>query len=133
MFAKLDQQLKTVIVYIITLLGLSIILIPLFFFNLAHYVIGLIIGIALQTLYFFIDHYVSISRKPKLRNTITIILLITRFLILGGFMVLFAYLEYSLNIKIANIFALVGGYLIPLIIAIIIFATSRGQNGRSIK
>ena len=50
----------------------------------------------------------------------TIIVTIIRFVLIGLFIALSIFLEYSLNIKVFNVFAVVGGYFIALLVYIIL-------------
>lgn len=124
---KLAFQLKVSFILLILLVIIAIILLPLYFFNLHHVVIGILLGIAINSLYFFLDYFID-KNKNKLGIVLSIISMILKFLIVGGLMVLFGYLEFKLNFKFANIIAFIGGYLSSLIIAIILFAFNRRKD-----
>ena len=94
-------------------------------------VFGLDIGIILQILYLFVDNLISKNRNRQQNITLTVVYLILKFIILAGVLVGFGYLYYKMNIKIANIIAIVGGYLIPLVVFAICFFKERGKDGRS--
>jgi polyferredoxin len=124
---KIAFQLKVSFILLILLVTIAIILLPLYFFNLHHVVIGTILGIAINSLYFFLDYHID-KNKNKLGIVLSIISMTLKFLIVGGLMVLFGYLEFKLNFKFANIFAFIGGYLSSLIIAIILFNFNRRKD-----
>ena len=56
--------------------------------------------------------------------------IILRFFTLGTILIVFAFLYFAQDIKIANIIAIVGGYTVPIIIFMIIHLTEKDTNVR---
>ena len=68
------------------------------------------------------DIYEIPEEKEYLRNSfkISILINVIRFILIAIIAFVFALLEYVYFIKIANIFDILGGYLIPLVVYIIV-------------
>lgn len=130
-FFNSTTQIKAIIISLSLLIVLNLCLIPLFIVGYKDIVFGLDIGITLQILYLFVDNLISKNRNRQQNITLTVVYLILKFIILAGVLVGFGYLYYKMNIKIANIIAIVGGYIIPLIVFAICFFKERGKDGRS--
>ena len=130
-FFNSTTQIKAIIISLCFLIVLNLCLIPLFIVGYKDIVFGLDIGIILQILYLFVDNLISKNRNRQQNITLTVVYLILKFIILAGVLVGFGYLYYKMNIKIANIIAIVGGYLIPLVVFAICFFKERGKDGRS--
>lgn len=130
-FFNSTTQIKAIVISLCFLVVLNLCLIPLFIVGYKDIVFGLDIGVILQILYLFADNLISKNRNRQQNITFTVVYLILKFIILAGVLVVFGYLYYKMNIKIANIIAIVGGYIIPLIAFAICFLKERGKDGRS--
>lgn len=130
-FSLLSIQLKTLLISLAVAAIINLALIPLIVINMYDIVVGIDIGIFLHCIYFGVDHLVSKQRNRKQNMTLMVVMLIVKFLILGGVLLFFGYLSYSLEIKIANIIAIVGGYTVPIIVMMICLLLERDKNGRS--
>lgn len=120
-----DIYFKTFIVSTILSFALFVLTAAFFFFDLKEIPLGLLLGGIYDSAFFML---LSLLQKRKMPATIVI--LIVKFVLFVGIMVLDAYMYYSCGLKIFNLFALVGGYMLPTIIYII-FMGKEGKNGRT--
>lgn len=96
-----------------------------YFVNLSQLPNGLIVG-GLVSL--FAHLALTLTEKKDEENnkpTLTIVITIVRFIVIGVLIFLAIYLEYELNVKAINVFTLIGGYLIPFIAYLIIYLAER--------
>lgn len=100
-------------------------MIPLFVFGLYYIPIGIFIGNLVGSIAYLL-FYVA-EEKEYLRNSfkISILINVIRFILIAIIAFVFALLEYVYFIKVANIFAILGGYLIPLVVYIIVLLKRR--------
>lgn len=112
--------------YSIILATISLIsVIPLSFFGYWNIPLGISIGLLINgvayLLLFLLEERENMTHSVK----ISILINIFRFVVLAIFAIGFAIVEYVFYIKIANVFAIVGGYVISLVIYIITVLTER--------
>ena len=119
-YQKLNIYFKTVFWTAVISLGVSVLLIPLFFFSLMEIPLGILLGAFIGVLYYI---GVGINQKNKYEEsamTIDVILIIVRFILFAGALVGLALLYYVAGIHIFNIFSFVGSYLLSLLIYILV-------------
>ena len=120
-FQALNVFHKTFVISFIVSLGLFICMIPLIIFNWGEIPFGLLLGEFVSYLSYFVLGFV-VKSKPtsKKSNSLIVTVLIVRVLILAIVSVGAAFLYYKYNHRIFNLFAVMGGYFIPLIVLIIL-------------
>ena len=119
-YQKLNIYFKTVFWTAVISFGISVLLIPLFFFSLMEIPLGILLGAFIGVLYYI---GVGINQKNKYEEsamTIDVILIIVRFILFAGALVGLALLYYVADIHIFNIFSFVGSYLLSLLIYILV-------------
>lgn len=112
---SLDEYRKTSLINLIVTFVLFVITIPFFFFNLMEIPLGLILGGILGSLVYLIF---SLLKNKRISLTVTFI-----FVKLGVLIALAigdAFLYYKAGIKVFNLFALLGGYLVSTVVLVIV-------------
>ena len=125
-YRQLNTYFKTVFWSIVITLAISVSLIPLFFFSLMEVPQGIALGAGVGIIIYLFLGLFNNSDSPKKSLVLTLITIIVRFLVIAGILVLVGWLYYAKGVKAFNIFAVVGGYMIPLIVHIIV---GRKENG----
>lgn len=127
-----NSQFKTFLYSAILNIALMILMIPLFIFNYFYIPLGIFIGILINSLsylaFYFVENKEKMNHSVKLSSIINIL----RFVLIASFAILFAILEYVYFIKVANFFAIIGGYMLPLVIYIVVILLERETDGRKI-
>ena len=120
-FQALNVFHRCFVISFIVSLGLFICMIPLIIFNWGEIPFGLLLGEFVSYLSYFVLGFV-VKSKPvsKKSNSLIVTVLIVRVLILAIVSVGAAFLYYKYNHRIFNLFAVMGGYFIPLIVLIIL-------------
>ena len=115
-FQKLNINYKTALISSVVL-GVSFLAILfMFFIGLREYPQGLLLGGLLGILpYLFFGLTEDIDRKNG-KFTWTIVINVIRFVLILAAMFLCGYLYYQKNYHIFNMFTLIGGYFIPLVV-----------------
>ena len=119
-YRNLNNEFKTVIWASIVIISLVILTIPCFFFSLMEIPQGIALGGAVGILVYLVLGIFNNPDKPKQSMIFTVITIIVRFIIIGGILFLVGWLYYKQGFKAFNIFAVMGGYFVPLIISIIL-------------
>ena len=119
-YRQLNIYFKTVLWTIIITLGVTICLIPLFFFNLMEIPLGILLGGLFGTLYYFIAGFNQREEYSKKGMVLDVVILILRFLVFAGAMVGLTWLYYKSNIHIFNVYGFAGAYLLSLFVFILI-------------
>ena len=120
---KLNIYYKCVVLSGLLLLVLSLGLIPLYFNNNMDIPLGFILGGGYGLLcYFFIGLF---ENKRSEHYRWVLVISISRFVILAALLFFVALCYYKWDIKIFNIFTVLGGYLICLLIFIILSVTNK--------
>ena len=125
-YRQLKLEYKIVAWSLIVLAGIIFVLIPLFFFSLMEVPQGIALGAGVGIIIYLFLGLFNNSDSPKKSLVLTVITIIIRFLVIAGILVLVGWLYYAKGVKAFNIFAVVGGYMIPLIVHIIV---GRKENG----
>ena len=111
----------------IVILGLFVLCIPFYFFSLMEIPQGILLGGALSILIYIVLGLVNNEEKAKRSLVLTVVVIVIKALLIGGLLFLVGWLYYGIGFKAFNIFAVAGGYIIPLIVHIIL--VERSKNG----
>ena len=119
-FTKLSLLYKTALVSFIAVILVFLALIFGYFVNKPYLPNGLILGGCIGVLSYLalalVDKHDENSKKP----VFTIVITIVRYLLIAAAVVLSALSQYKWGYKIFNLFTLMGGYLISLVVYLII-------------
>ena len=124
-FKNLSIFLQSFIVSTFVCVLLFLLMIPLIIFNWGEISYGLALGEFISFIFCLITGIFDSSKKEIRNKGFLITMIILRLLVLGGVLFLVGYLYYTKGIHIFNIFAVVGGYFIPLVILIILALRER--------
>lgn len=127
-YRGLKLEYKVVFWSIIVIVGLFTLLIPLYFFKLMEIPQGILLGGLVAILIYVFLGLFNKSDKPMKSMVITVILLVIKFLIISGLLFFVGWLYYGKGFKQFNIFAVAGGYFIPLIINLILVRKENGNG-----
>ena len=119
-YQKLNIYFKTVFWTAVISFGISVLLIPLFFFSLMEIPLGILFGAFIGILYYVAAGINQKNKYEESAMTIDVILIIVRFILFAGALVGLALLYYVADIHIFNIFSFVGSYLLSLLIYILV-------------
>lgn len=97
-----------------------ILTIPLYFFNLYHVPLGILVGSIVSIIFYYLLAKFENKDKENAKMRIAMILQILRFIIVSGLLILFVFIEFKLKFKLFNPFGYLGGYMIPTIVLIIV-------------
>ena len=118
-FEKLNIYHKCSVLSGLFILFLSMALIPLYFFNLMDIPLGFLIGGVYGITVYFVTGILENKRQDYYKWAILISAF--RYLVFAALLVLVGLCYYKWDIKIFNIFTVVGGYLICLVVFVILF------------
>lgn len=125
-YSRLDICYKTAfistIVMIVAILGTSC----LFFMGYMEIPFGILLGCSVGIISYVLMGLVGAKGQDR-KTTGTIIVNIVRFVLLAAAMFLAGWLYYKSNIHIFNVFAVAGGYIIP-IICLCVIVGKEGKN-----
>lgn len=124
-YANLTPIYKATFVSFISVVVAYLALIFGYFINYPDIPNGLILGGGIGVVSYFILGVVDKRDKEKNKPVLTIIVTILRYLLIAAAIVLSALCQFKWGYKIFNLFSLVGGYLIPLIVYIIVTLVER--------
>ena len=130
-YASLKLEYKVVVWSLLVLAGITLLLIPLFFFSLMEIPQGIALGGGVGTIVYLFLGLFNNKDNPKKSLTLTVITMIVRFLVIAGVLFLVGWLYYAIGFKAFNIFAVAGGYFIPLVINIILVRKENGSGDSS--
>lgn len=119
-YRQLRLEYKVVVWSLIVICTLMLLAIPCYFFSLMEIPNGVALGGGIAVILYLILGLCDTEEKSKKSLIITVVVLIIRFLIIGGLLFLVGWLYYRIGFKAFNIFAVAGGYLIPLPVHIIV-------------
>ena len=119
-YRQLRLEYKVVVWSSIVILTLMLLAIPCYFFSLMEIPNGIALGGGIAVILYLILGLCDTEEKSKKSLVITVVILIIRFLIIGGLLFLVGWLYYRIGFKAFNIFAVAGGYFIPLPVHIIV-------------
>ena len=119
-YRQLKIEYQIALWSLIVISGLILALIPCFFFSLMEIPQGIALGgIVSIIIYVFLGLFEK-NEDPKKSLIIAAIMIAVRLLVIGGILFLTGWLYYNQGLKAFNIFAVTGGYLIPIVINIIL-------------
>ena len=119
-YRQLKIEYQIALWSLIVISGLVLALIPCFFFSLMEIPQGIALGgIVSIIIYVFLGLFEK-SEDPKKSLIIAAIMIAVRLLVIGGILFLAGWLYYNQGLRAFNIFAVTGGYLIPIVINIIL-------------
>ena len=124
-FKNLSIFLQSFIISTFVCVLLFLLMIPLIIFNWGEISYGLALGEFISFIFCLITGIFDSSKKEIRNKGFLITMIILRLLVLAGVLLLVGYLYYTKGIHIFNIFAVVGGYFIPLIILMILALRER--------
>ena len=124
-YSKLKIEYRVVFWSVITLATTIILLIPCFFFSLMEIPQGIALGgIVAIIIYIFLGLFNN-KEDTKKAMRITTVIIIVKALVITGLLFLIGWLYYGVGFKAFNIFAMMGGYFIPLVIHVILAGKER--------
>ena len=123
---KLNIYHKCVVLSGLFLILISLGLIPLYFYNHMDIPLGILLGGTYGILVYFIVGLLENKRSDYYKWAILIAIL--RFFFLAVLLVLVALCYYKWELKIFNIFAVVGGYLICLVVLLLLFMLKKERK-----
>lgn len=127
-YRHLSIEFKTVILSTIITIGLIILMIPLFFLSWMEIPLGILLGGGIGIITYLFLGLLNNKDKPVKSIVLTIIVITLRLLVIAGILFLVGWLYYSKDIKLFNIFAVVGGYFISLVANIILVIREKNRD-----
>lgn len=118
-YDKLNIYHKCSVLSGLFILLISLCLIPLYFFNYMDIALGFILGGAFGVFTYFVVGILENKKSDYYKWAIVISIL--RFFVFALLLVLIALCYYIWEIKIFNIFSVVGGYLVCVVVLVILF------------
>ena len=127
-YLRLKIEYRIVVWSLIVILGLVILTIPCFFFSLMEIPQGVFLGGLVGSLIYLFLGLFNYENNPKKTMRITVAIIIIKLVVIAGLMFLIGWLYYGVGFKAFNIFALMGGYLIPLVVHIILVEREKSSG-----
>ena len=127
-FNKLNIYFRVTIYSLIFLVLFTMALTFLFFIGHLDIPLGLILGACINIVGYFALGLLEQKAKKNSKGIGNIIVTVSRFIILASTIVLVGWLYYEQNVQIFNIFSLVGGYLYPLIVLLILTVLQKKET-----
>ncbi|MDD3068752.1 MAG: hypothetical protein PHR89_00880 [Bacilli bacterium] len=127
-FNKLNIYFRVTIYSLILLVLFTMALTFLFFIGHLDIPLGLILGACINIVGYFALGLLEQKAKKNSKGIGNIIVTVSRFIILASTIVLVGWLYYEQNVQIFNIFSLVGGYLYPLIVLLILTVLQKKET-----
>ena len=124
--SKLNIYHKCVVLSGLFLLVLSLALIPLYFLNYKDIPLGFILGGGYGLLSYFLIGILENKRSEYYKWAVMISIL--RFVVLAALLFLVGLCYYKWDLKIFNIFTVVGGYFICLVVFIVLSALNKSER-----
>ena len=124
-FKNLSIFYRCFVISILVCVLLFLLMIPLIVFNWGEITYGLALGEFISFIFCLITGLFVSSKRAIDKKALLITMITLRLIILAGVLFLVGYLYYSKGIHIFNIFAVVGGYFIPLSILMILALRER--------
>lgn len=128
-FKNLNISFQTALVSTMVLIVAMLGTCCLFWLNLAEIPLGILLGCGTGILSYLILGIVSNKEKEGAKPIGSIAVTIVRFLLIAVVIFASAWLYYNQGLRIFNVFAVAGGYVIPLIVLTIIVAMKGGNRG----
>ena len=119
-FNKLSSSFKTAILSSIVIIVIFLGLIFGYFINQPDLPNGILAGGLLGSISYLLIGIADIIDEKKHLPIWTIVFTIIRFLLIAGLVVISALLQFKFGYKVMNVFTVLGGYFITLIVYIVI-------------
>lgn len=119
-YQKLKLEYQVALWSTIVILGLFTLTIPFYFFKLMEIPQGIALGGLVAIVFYLFLGLFNNENKTRRSLVVTIIVIIVKFLLISGLLFLVGWIYYSKEFKAFNVFAVAGGYFIPLIIYVIL-------------
>ena len=124
-YSKLKIEYRVVVWSLIVIASIMILTIPLFFFSLMEIPQGIALGGVVSVIIYIFLGLFNNQDQIKKSVTITIVIIVIKSIVITGLLFLVGWLYYGIGFKAFNIFAVAGGYLIPLVTHIILVGKER--------
>lgn len=119
-YRQLKLEYKVALWSALVISSAIILTIPCFFFSLMEIPQGIALGGGVGILTYLFLGLAENDEDQKKSMVITIVVIIVRFLIIAGVLFLAGWLYYAQGVKAFNIFAVIGAYIISIILNIIL-------------
>jgi len=127
-FNKLNIYFRVTICSFIVLVFFTLALTFLFFIGHLDIPLGLMLGASINIIGYFALGLLEQRAKNNSKGIGNIIVAVARFIILALTIVLVGWLYYEKDVQIFNIFALIGGYLYPLFVLLILTVLQKREE-----
>jgi len=127
-FNKLNIYFRVTICSFILLVFFTLALTFLFFIGHLDIPLGLMLGASINIIGYFALGLLEQRAKNNSKGIGNIIVAVARFIILALTIVLVGWLYYEKDVQIFNIFALIGGYLYPLFVLLILTVLQKREE-----
>ena len=119
-YRQLKLEYKVALWSALVISSAFILTIPCLFFSLMEIPQGIALGGGVGILTYLFLGLAENDEDQKKSMVITIVVIIVRFLVIGGVLFLAGWLYYAQGVKAFNIFAVIGAYIISIILNIIL-------------
>jgi hypothetical protein len=119
-YRQLKLEYKVALWSALVISSAIILTIPCFFFSLMEIPQGIALGGGVGILTYLFLGLAENDEDQKKSMVITIVVIIVRFLVIAGVLFLAGWLYYAQGVKAFNIFAVIGAYIISIILNIIL-------------
>ncbi len=127
-FNKLNIYFRVTICSSVLLVFFTLALTFLFFIGHLDIPLGLMLGASINIIGYFALGLLEQRAKNNSKGIGNIIVAVARFIILALTIVLVGWLYYEKDVQIFNIFALIGGYLYPLFVLLILTVLQKKEE-----
>ena len=119
-YRQLKLEYKVALWSALVISSAIILTIPCFFFSLMEIPQGIALGGGVGILTYLFLGLAENDEDQKKSMVLTIVVIIVRFLVIAGVLFLAGWLYYAQGVKAFNIFAVIGAYIISIILNIIL-------------
>ena len=119
-YRQLKLEYKVALWSALIISSAIILTIPCFFFSLMEIPQGIALGGGVGILTYLFLGLAENNEDQKKSMVLTIVVIIVRFLVIAGVLFLAGWLYYAQGVKAFNIFAVIGAYIISIILNIIL-------------
>ena len=119
-YRQLKLEYKVAFWSALVISALVISTIPCFFFELMEIPQGILLGGAVGIVTYLLLGLANNKEKQTKSMVMTVVVIIIRFLTLGGILFLAAWLYFYMLVRVFNVFAVLGGYAVTIITHIIL-------------
>ena len=124
-YRQLKLEYKVALWSALVISSAIILTIPCFFFSLMEIPQGIALGGGVGILTYLFLGLAENDEDQKKSMVLTIVVIIVRFLVIAGVLFLAGWLYYAQGVKAFNIFAVIGAYIISIILNIILVRKER--------